>query len=54
MVKLVKLMIGLTAAFLLFMVVSNHISEYKAEYNDELTSTHTKPGEEVEVEIPKD
>lgn len=53
MVKLVKLMIGLTAAFLLFMVVSNHISEYKAEYNDELTSTHTKPGEEVEVEIPK-
>lgn len=53
MVKLVKLLIGLTAAFLLFMIVSNHINDYKARYNDELTSTHSEPGEEVVVEIPK-
>lgn len=54
MIKIVKLAIGLTAALLLFIIVSNHINNYRAAYQEELTSTESRPGEEVVVEIPKD
>lgn len=54
MIKFVKIMIGLVAAFLLFVVVSDYVGDYRAAYNEELTRTSTEDGEEVEVEIPKD
>ena len=38
MIKAVKLMIILAAAFLLFVVVSDYISDYKKQYENELTS----------------
>ncbi|MCR5105972.1 MAG: endolytic transglycosylase MltG [Eubacterium sp.] len=53
MVKAVKIMIILVAAFLLYLVVSDYITDYKALYNEELTSTSSHDGEEVIVEIPE-
>ncbi|MBR6402809.1 MAG: endolytic transglycosylase MltG [Eubacterium sp.] len=53
MIKAVKLMIILAAAFLLFVVVSDYISDYKEQYENELTSTESNPGEEVTIKIPK-
>ena len=54
MVKLAKILIGLAAAFLLFVVVDEYIDDYKDAYNEELTSMESHDGEEVMVEIPKD
>ena len=54
MVKLVKLIVGLLAAFMLFLIVRDYIMDYKDAYDYELTSTESEPGEEVVVEIPKD
>ncbi len=54
MVKIVKIMIGLAAIFLLFVVVSDYIKDYRDAYQTELTSTHSEQGEEVIIEIPKD
>lgn len=54
MVKIVKILIGLTAAFLLFLVVSDYISDYRDAYNEELTSTASHDGPEVTVKIPKE
>ncbi len=54
MARLVKIMIGLTAAFLLFMIVDDYINDYKNDYNAELTDTKSEQGDEVVVEIPKD
>ena len=53
MIKAVKLMIIIAAAFLLFVVVNDYIEDYKGEYETELTSMESNPGEEVVVEIPK-
>ena len=53
MIKAVKLMIIIAAAFLLFVVVNDYIEDYKGQYEYELTSTESKPGDEVVVEIPK-
>ena len=53
MTKFVKIIIGLAAAFLLFLIVSDYIRDYKNDYNEELTSTTSHDGEEVEVVIPK-
>ncbi|MBO4591514.1 MAG: endolytic transglycosylase MltG [Eubacterium sp.] len=53
MIKAVKLMIILAAAFLLFVVVSDYISDYKKQYENELTSMESNPGEEVTITIPK-
>ena len=54
MVKAVKIIIGLSAAFLLFLIVTDYIGDYRRAYNEELTSMTSSRGEEVEVEIPKD
>ncbi len=54
MVKAVKFFIGLAAAFLLFVVVSDYIHDYRNAYDDEYTSTYSAPGDEVIVEIPED
>ena len=54
MVKIVKIMIGLAAIFLLFVVVSDYVKDYRDAYQTELTSTHSEQGEEVIIEIPKD
>lgn len=54
MVKAVKFLIGLVAAILLFLVVSDYVRDYRNAYEEELTSTYSEPGEEVRVEIPKD
>ena len=54
MARIVKIMIGLTAAFLLFVIVDDYINDYKNDYQAELTNTKSEQGEEVVVEIPKD
>ncbi|SEQ93350.1 UPF0755 protein [Lachnospiraceae bacterium NE2001] len=54
MIKITKILIGLVAAFLLFVVVDEYIGEYRDAYNEELTSMESHDGEEVMVEIPKD
>lgn len=54
MVKAVKIMIGLVAAFLLFVTVNDYIQDYRDAYQEELTSTNSVPGEEVEIWIPND
>jgi UPF0755 protein len=53
-VKLVKILIGLAAAFLLFVVVNDYVRDYRNAYDEEYTSTYSAPGEEVSVEIPED
>ncbi|MCR5543622.1 MAG: endolytic transglycosylase MltG [Eubacterium sp.] len=53
MVKIVKIMIGLVAALMLFFIVSDYISDYRAAYDEEYTSTTSVDGEEVVIEIPK-
>ena len=54
MVRVIKVFIGLVAAFLLFVVVNDYVQDYKNAYDEELTSTYSAPGEEVEIEIPED
>ncbi len=54
MVKLVKILIGLAAAFLLFVVVNDYVQDYRNAYDEEYTSTYSAPGEEVSIEIPED
>ena len=54
MVKAVKFMIILVAATMLFLIVADYIKDYRAAYEEELTSTVSVDGEEVEVVIPKD
>ena len=54
MVKAVKFMIILVAATMLFLIVADYIRDYRAAYEEELTSTTSVDGEEVIVEIPKD
>ena len=46
-------MIGLVAALMLFFIVSDYISDYRAAYDEEYTSTTSVDGEEVVIEIPK-
>ncbi|MCR5212826.1 MAG: endolytic transglycosylase MltG [Eubacterium sp.] len=54
MIRIVKMIIGLMAAFMLVLIVKDYIGDYRDAYNQELTSTESNPGEEVVVEIPKD
>ena len=54
MIRIIKLIIGLMAAFMLFLVVRDYIQDYRDAYNLELTNTESVEGDEVVVEIPKD
>ena len=53
MVKAVKFLIGLSAAFLLFLIVFDYVKDFRNAYEDEFTSTYSAPGEEVAIEIPQ-
>lgn len=54
MVKFVKLMIGLVAAFLLFAIVDDYVQDYRDAYEEELTCVTSTDGNDVVIEIPKD
>ena len=54
MVKAVKFLIGLSAAFLLCLIVFDYVKDFRNAYEDEYTSTYSAPGEEVTIEIPQD
>ena len=51
--KFVKLLIALTACFFLYIYTDQYISDYRRDYDKELTSTVTAEGEDVEVYIPE-